>query len=520
MSKHCDVCNNSYPENEPRCPHCAAAGEPFTAEVAAGAEPASDSTSAINLAALAAGESSVNGGSGHSGSSVRRRGGADGNLAPDAEEPPSSGHVDLGGSRRSGTDEGGSDSESSAVNLGGRTRRPARQPVPRTEAAGDQAGAEPVVEAAREEAAADETSRRTGSGGGRLLVGGALGVLVGVVVTLGLSLIGVELPAGWKLGGAPPAAASALRQQPLAQPPAPAPGTPAATEQTRESARIEPARAPADGGAEDLAAYVALQDYLVQQKLLVKGGDPLKAVESAVTQNAGLAGQLKSANRELAAEKDRLGQKEAELNKSLSAAKAEAETAKKQATDVEKKLAAAEEQRKAAEGQVKGLDDRLATAAAERAAAEKTLSAVAEKLAAANITIDRKDVVQGVERVVRAAREKPAAAELSGRQPAPPEEPDALEGAAKYADGLRAFFAGRYADAESAFTAAVRADREDARYYYFLGLSRLALAKRAEADFEAGARLERENRPRGGAINAALERIQGPARQALNQFRP
>ena len=25
MAKHCDVCNQSYPETEDRCPHCAAA---------------------------------------------------------------------------------------------------------------------------------------------------------------------------------------------------------------------------------------------------------------------------------------------------------------------------------------------------------------------------------------------------------------------------------------------------------------------------------------------------------------
>src|SRR5262249_30769266 len=60
---------------------------------------------------------------------------------------------------------------------------------------------------------------------------------------------------------------------------------------------------------------------------------------------------------------------------------------------------------------------------------------------------------------------------------------------AHYAAGLRAYFAGRFGDAESAFIGAVEADNQDARYFYFLGLIRLALNKVNEAntDFEEGA---------------------------------
>jgi len=70
--------------------------------------------------------------------------------------------------------------------------------------------------------------------------------------------------------------------------------------------------------------------------------------------------------------------------------------------------------------------------------------------------------------------------------------------------------------------AAVEADDQDARYFYFLGLARWALDNRADAkaDFEDGARLERANRPGRKAVSTALERVQGPARQAVNGVRP
>ena len=52
-------------------------------------------------------------------------------------------------------------------------------------------------------------------------------------------------------------------------------------------------------------------------------------------------------------------------------------------------------------------------------------------------------------------------------------------------------------DAEAAFTGAIQADNQDARYFYFLGLTHLALNRRddAHADFEEGARLEEQHRP-------------------------
>jgi tetratricopeptide (TPR) repeat protein len=82
------------------------------------------------------------------------------------------------------------------------------------------------------------------------------------------------------------------------------------------------------------------------------------------------------------------------------------------------------------------------------------------------------------------------------------------------------FFAHRYADAEKEFVAAAENDSSDARYYYYLGLSRLAQNKRdAYEDFDQAARLERLGRPGRAAVSASLERVQGSMRRVLNEIR-
>jgi hypothetical protein len=108
------------------------------------------------------------------------------------------------------------------------------------------------------------------------------------------------------------------------------------------------------------------------------------------------------------------------------------------------------------------------------------------------------------------------------RRPAALDPPNPLLADAYYAAGLRHYFAGRYTDAEESFTQAIQYDDQDARYFYFLGLSRLALGKATDAQnaFTDGAQLELLNRPGREAVSSALERVQGPARQAVNRARP
>jgi Tetratricopeptide repeat len=89
-----------------------------------------------------------------------------------------------------------------------------------------------------------------------------------------------------------------------------------------------------------------------------------------------------------------------------------------------------------------------------------------------------------------------------------------------YAAGLHWYYDRNYVNAEKEFLDAVRNDALDARYHYFLGLARLAQNKQeGNEDFAQGARLEAQDRPSRAAVSAALERVQGPMRQALNDAR-
>lgn len=89
-----------------------------------------------------------------------------------------------------------------------------------------------------------------------------------------------------------------------------------------------------------------------------------------------------------------------------------------------------------------------------------------------------------------------------------------------YADAVTAYFAKDYNGADSVLTGLIEDGTGDPRAFYIRGLSRYASGNldAADIDFEAGARLEysgliRVNVPR------SLERIQGPVRRVLEEFR-
>ena len=89
-----------------------------------------------------------------------------------------------------------------------------------------------------------------------------------------------------------------------------------------------------------------------------------------------------------------------------------------------------------------------------------------------------------------------------------------------YATGMALYFNKRYLEAEKAFMAAVENERQDARYQYYLGLSRLAQNKAEAAEaFEAASKYEKLGRPSRAAVSTSLERVQGPQRQILNMYR-
>lgn len=108
------------------------------------------------------------------------------------------------------------------------------------------------------------------------------------------------------------------------------------------------------------------------------------------------------------------------------------------------------------------------------------------------------------------------------QRPTAAETPEPQMADRHYANGLRYYFSQQYADAEKELVEAVKFNDQDARYLYFLGLSRLALGKTdlAYEDFRQGGQLEERNRPSRFAVSVALERVQGRARQVLNSFRP
>jgi hypothetical protein len=96
-----------------------------------------------------------------------------------------------------------------------------------------------------------------------------------------------------------------------------------------------------------------------------------------------------------------------------------------------------------------------------------------------------------------------------------------LDAEKHYALGLNFYFDRDYVNAEKEFLLTIENDSQDARFFYFLGLSRLAQNRRRDAfaDFTQGTALERMNRPSPAAVDDALERVQGPTRLILNGFR-
>ncbi|NBV45323.1 MAG: hypothetical protein EBR86_06685 [Planctomycetia bacterium] len=97
---------------------------------------------------------------------------------------------------------------------------------------------------------------------------------------------------------------------------------------------------------------------------------------------------------------------------------------------------------------------------------------------------------------------------------------DPLAVSTAYGAGVHAFHSLDYARAHHDFTAAIEAGTDDPRAFYYRGLAALKLGRTDEAvaDFADGA-----SREAGGAgslaVSRALERVQGPDRLCLEQYR-
>jgi tetratricopeptide (TPR) repeat protein len=90
-----------------------------------------------------------------------------------------------------------------------------------------------------------------------------------------------------------------------------------------------------------------------------------------------------------------------------------------------------------------------------------------------------------------------------------------------YGSGVHAYFSGEYVRAHGLLTKAIDAGSRDPRCYYFRGLTYLNLGRPqdAESDFQQGAKLETADLNKTYSVAKSLERVQGPARLDLEQYR-
>ena len=91
----------------------------------------------------------------------------------------------------------------------------------------------------------------------------------------------------------------------------------------------------------------------------------------------------------------------------------------------------------------------------------------------------------------------------------------------EYGSGVHAYFTGDSQKAYERLTAAIEGGSKDPRAFYFRGLAYLKLGRPQEAatDFRKGAELESKDINRFYNVGKALERVQGPARLELENYR-
>jgi hypothetical protein len=268
----------------------------------------------------------------------------------------------------------------------------------------------------------------------------------------------------------------------------------------------------------DRAAAVAALPAAV--KKAAEGSVAVPAGGAAIGGAAGPAGQLAAMVKSVTTAREEAAKAKADAVATRDAAEQSLARAK---ADADKTTAALEAKVKALTD-TKDADVQLAVARVKADLDGKVAAAEARFTSA---EADRKTAVAAYERKLQEQaedfRKDLALARAGVLASATVAERRAADRAEKlYGDGVTAYFAGRWADAEAAFAASTQADAGDARRWYFLGLARWAQGHTAAAReaFQAGAEWESRNAPPPRQIGAALERVQGPARQALDAIRP
>jgi tetratricopeptide (TPR) repeat protein len=192
--------------------------------------------------------------------------------------------------------------------------------------------------------------------------------------------------------------------------------------------------------------------------------------------------------------------------------------------------AAAEAAGLQAEASAARLRQEAATAARNAKAAEERLKTELDRHATARAALaDFQAEVIARLKAIGAIHNESAPGELLDaldaalhRQPGTLPRPNSAAAVREYGAGRELYRAGDYHAAEQAFDASHKANERDARSLYFRGLCRWQLGRTDDAgrDFAKAADLERQNLPHSGEIDAALERVQGGPRHALNRYRP
>jgi len=109
-------------------------------------------------------------------------------------------------------------------------------------------------------------------------------------------------------------------------------------------------------------------------------------------------------------------------------------------------------------------------------------------------------------------------------QPTPGGRPNPFLAEQHYGKGLHAYWSKKYDEAEKQFEKAIGYFKEDARYWYWLGLSRMTQPGNVKRDaayfaFEEGARMESVGHPGASEVNSAFERVQGSMRRLIDEYR-
>jgi hypothetical protein len=279
-----------------------------------------------------------------------------------------------------------------------------------------------------------------------------------------------------------------------------------------------------DDKADREKALAALPDAIKKANLITGEGEIAKLAKELTDARNLLKTQKDDADRKLAVAMSDLTAAKKDAEKQL----ADAKTANQKAmADLQAKVDGADkrivdEVKKAVAAATKDADAKLAMAQATLVEQKKAVDLELQKEKTARANESKQFEARLAQQVAQFEKDLASAragvvVPLSDAATAKAERSSSA-----YDAGTTAYFAGRHAEAEKAFAEATKADPADARFWYFLGLSKYAQGKTADAaaDFKTGAEWESRAKPGRRAVAAALERIQGPARLALEAARP